>query len=205
MKNKLEFEVEGKKYIVKKPSVKNKSKGDLVYAKSFNEALKAGAILRSRLSEYCIEQGVTTPEKQVEKLNMLREVEEDRKKLLDPELKPEEGRQIVDRINLNITSYRLMRMTEIELDQTTAEAIADDARFNYLISCCTVTDENIQCFKDVDDYLQKVEDGDEIAKNASVKFAALVYNTEESEAERPENVYMKKLEEVKPPEDILPA
>lgn len=201
MKNKIEFEVDGKKYMVKKPSIKNKSKGDLVYAKHFNEALKNGAILRTRLSEYCLEQGVTTPEKQIQKLNILREVEDDRKKLSDPELKPEDGKEIVDRINLNITSYRLMRMTEIELDQTTAEAMADDARFNYLVSCCTFTDEGSICFKDVDEYLQKLEDQDEIAKNANVKFASLVYNTEENEAERPENIYMKKLEEVKPPED----
>ena len=205
MKNKIDFEVDKKKYCVKKPSIKNKSKGDLVYAKYFNEALKNGAIIRSRLNEYMLEQGVTTPEKQVEKLKMLREVEDFRKKLSDPELKPDEGRELVTKINLNLASYRLMRMVEIELDQTTAEALADDARFNYLASCCTFTEDGSLYFKDVDEYLQKLEDGDEVAKVAAVKFASLVYGTEENEDERPENVYLKKLETPPLQEDTSPA
>jgi hypothetical protein len=75
-----------------------------------------------------------------------------------------------------------------ELDQHTAEAYAEQARFNYLVSACTVYGETGEpYFKGVDDYLTG---DDPTSGRAAHEFGRLYYGLDDDFAKKlPENAF----------------
>jgi hypothetical protein len=113
MKKKIEFEFNGQKLIVKKPNVQQENIGKLHYAKAFKEALQFGAILTESLKDYMVEQGLITIEKQKEKLDLIRAIQEDREKLKDPNLDEKDAEMLAHSIAINVASYRLLNRAEL--------------------------------------------------------------------------------------------
>lgn len=193
VKNRLIFEVGGVKLYVKKPTIHQKKKADLVYAKAFREALEGGAILRESLEKHKASQDVDSVEKQKEMYDLLDQIQKDRLELEKEGLDPKEGEAIAHRILLNVAIFRLSRNKEINLDSKTAEAFADDEKFHYLVSVCTFKEDGNYYFSGLNEYFERSED--EITMTAATKFSHLFYGLEENEEEnRPENKYLKKLE-----------
>lgn len=196
-RNKIEFETKDEngevlKLCVKKPTDKQKRLGQLVYSKAFKEALGAGLLLRAKLAEYLVEQGIRSDEKMKKQLDLMIKISEDEKKLEDASLSDQEKEKVAMTLREDRRQLLSMRMPEISLDNNTAEAFAQNEQFNYFVSVCTYTQEGVPVFKNLEDYNDKNEF--EYAMEAARKFSTLLYDLEDDlEASLPENKYLNSL------------
>lgn len=198
-KNKVLFEAVDEngstvKLCVKKPNEKQKRMAQLVYAKAFKEALAGGAIIRAKLSDYLIEQGLRSDDKVKKQIELMIAVSEGEKKLEDESLSKEDKEKIALKLKTDRQELLNVRMPEINLDNNTAEAFAQNEQFNYLVSCCTYTEEGVPVFKSLDDYSDKSEY--DFAIKSAQKFSTIYYGLDEDfEANLPENKFLNSLAE----------
>ncbi len=157
--NHLDFEVEDKKFKVKKPTADNGREAQKKRNTAFTEAIKSGAILRSQLNNILRERDLWNDKKE-EEFSTLRQ------KIFDAEKKLEEGGFRLSEakvLALQIKDWRLdmrdMLMERSILDNETSEGQADNTHFNCLVSLCTfVLDEHgneTKCFSSMDDYIEQ--------------------------------------------------
>jgi hypothetical protein len=80
----------------------------------------------------------------------------------------------------------------ISLEQNTAEALSDNARFDYLVSQCTYDESGSRkVYSNVEDYLQQSDD--DVAFAAANALAQLLYSIDKDvEANLPENRFLQK-------------
>ncbi len=157
--NHLDFEVEDKKFRVKKPSASDGREAQKKRNTAFTEAIKSGAILRSQLNNILRERDLWNDKKEKEFTDL-------RQKIFDAEKKLEEGGfRLSDAkvLALQIKDWRLdmrdMLMERSILDSETCEGQADNTHFNCCVSLCTfILDENgkeTRYFKSMDDYVEQ--------------------------------------------------
>lgn len=174
---------------IKIPTALEKQKARLVYAKAWREAVEAGAIMREALDRYLRDQKLWDD---------LREKEWDRlrKQIIEGERKLKMGgnagltKQKARELALQISDWRkemndlLSERNAVEMN--TADMIADNAQFNYLVAACTVynntgkpyfTDNGIN--PDVNVFIDRV--GEQAAKDAASKFGEIYYNVPDSD------------------------
>jgi hypothetical protein len=180
------------KVLVKKPNRKDLNDSQVVYNKAWRKALDEKAILRQKLNDYLIEQGVWSAEKQ-------RQYEEAIKKINDKELILKKGgiplkkaKAIALELKRVRNEFRDLIAERTSYDNNTAEGTADNARFDYLVSVC-VLDPSTKSpvFKNLDDYNER---GTEAwAIKAAGELANFLYNLDPNyETSLPENSFLKK-------------
>jgi hypothetical protein len=161
-------------YAVRRPTPKELAEGQKVYNKAFREAVEADAIVRPKLDALLKRQNLWDDEKtaQHERLNasileneMLlsrkykEEAGSDGKTKVKVPIKMSEARQIA--IQLMNLRYELANLLSVrnQLDGMTAEAQADNARFNSYMHKCLVYNEGelagTPVYKTLDEYLEK--------------------------------------------------
>lgn len=181
MKKEVRFTTKNKTEVLIKPiSAKVAAEAQLVYNKAFSNALKEGSLLKSRLESYMKEQGMWNKEKQDEYEDLINKMAECEKclnsgKKDDQKLKLSEAKEIA----MNLSTYRnelsFLLRERSALDSSTAEAMADNARFNFLlVMSCYDYKTQTRLFESVDDYLEKGDD--ELSIQVATKFAEIFYN-----------------------------
>lgn len=180
---------------VRKPSNKVSQEAHLVYAKAFKDAAtKGGAILRQKVMDILREQGVWDDAKQ-------RRFDELTRRINDAELKLKKkgaagltkakARDIALDVRRLRAERRMMDSERARLDNVTAEGIAEQARFNFLVSQCTVNpDTGSPYFKSHEEFLEREEDP--VAIKAATEFAFLHYGVDpDFEKSLPENKFLR--------------
>ena len=86
--------------------------------------------------------------------------------------------------------YPTFLLDKNNLDNNTAEGQADNAKFNYLVSCCVVyKDTNEPYFKGYEDFINKASSA--VAIQGSFKLGNIIYGlSEDFEKELPENKFL---------------
>lgn len=176
---------------LKSPSFKDQREAQKVYNQAFSDAVKSGCIVRGRLDDLLKEQGLWDDTKE-RKLQTLQQ------ELLDNE-------QILAKGGINLDSAKTvaLEMRELRakmrdlissrtsLDSNTAEGQADNARFNYLVSCCLVYTDSKKCYFDgYEDYLNK--SAESVAIQAASLLASRLYGLDDNyEKALAENKFLK--------------
>jgi hypothetical protein len=179
-------------FTVKDPDIKDQNEATKVYNRAFRDALESGAILRASLDDYMTKQGLWSEEKQAL-------FDEINKKIVDSNLalqrggiKLSEARDIA--LNMTVERNKLKELiaNRTALDGNTAEGQADNERFNYLVSRCTVyKDSNKPYFKDFAAF--KMGSSSLIALQGARILANLIYGLEDNfEKTLPENEFLLK-------------
>ena len=190
-RKKMTFELNGKKYAVLRPNYNQAQRAQLIYNKSFREAVEEGLYLSSEIEEVVRKRKIWTEEK-TQKMLELQEQIDNKVKELEKEAKTKSQR--AKKLAMEILGLRnQLRMMIAErnyLTDNTAESFAENARFNYLVSVCTVHDDDgSPCFKDFDDYVTYV--GTDLVNEASDKLALIMYGLEpDADKKLPENKYL---------------
>ena len=189
MKNRIKVETEDKTVYVKRPNRLDYQKAQAISSGSFRAALDSGAILRSELDKYAEERGLWDDEKQKRLEELNNSIEEKVLKLKKGGISLSEGKEIA----IDISALRLKRtllMSERnQLDAYTAETIAENDRFDCLVSQCVVDEENNKVFDSLDDYKEKSHE--DYASKAAASLSILLYNLDEDwEKELPENQFL---------------
>lgn len=163
--------------IVTKPTAKQNSDAQIIYSREWLKSEANGCPLRAKVEEISHKHGLWSDEceKQKEALE---------KEIIDLERKLRAGSKFyktkaeAKEVALRIRKLRGERMGLLNkrsvLNEHTAEAHAENARTNYLISVCVVYSNNgKQFFRDMGDYLER--SSEKAAVDATQAFIELLY------------------------------
>lgn len=196
MSNTKEFKVKDKEgnmveLLVKRPTAQQLRKAQIVYNQAYAEALQSGAIFRRKLESYLKQQNLWDEARQAEYEDITNRIEEGKTKLNAGGIKFSDAKKIA----LDVKKARQLLLELVsdrtEADSHTVEGQADNTRFNYLVSVCTVyNDSGEPYFSSLDNYLENASTP--AAVEAAQNLAALLYGLDSDfEANYPENKFLK--------------
>ena len=191
-----EFTVGDVKLLVRKPRLDELREAQKIYTKAFHDALKSGAILRAKLDDVLREQGLwdDSKEEQVKKLQgEIAQLEVSLLKGGNYKLAEKAAFDLIEKRD----EVRKIFATKFIYDTKTAEAIADDARNDYLVSVCLVyNDKDFPPFyKNLEEYLNN--QNTPLAIEAYKQFLFLVNDSEDNaEQNLTEYKFLKKFKRI---------
>jgi hypothetical protein len=180
-----------KELIVRSPSLQDQREATKYYNQTFSEALKAKAVVRAKLDDLLVDQGLWDAFKQAKFTQLQSEILENERKLAKGGIPLKDAKSIALEMKKIREELRELISVKTTLDTHTAEGQADNARFNYLVSSCTVyKDNNEPYFKNYEEYNNK--SGDPVAILAAQNLAGMLYGLDSDyEDKLPENKFLK--------------
>jgi hypothetical protein len=179
--------------LVVAPSASEQREATKVYNKAFTEAIKSQSIIRAKMDDVLREQGLWDDTKQSELVKLQSQISEKEKKLIKGGIKLSDGKDIALEMKELREKIRELISVRTTLDGNTAEGQADNAKFNYLVSCCVVYNDNnkTKYFNNLDDYLIKADDP--VAFKGAQILANMLYGLDNDyEKNLPENKFLLK-------------
>ncbi|NBS86321.1 MAG: hypothetical protein EBS58_06525, partial [Micrococcales bacterium] len=105
-------------------------------------------------------------------------------------LRASEGKDIAIKMRVKRSELRDLIAERMSLEQNTAEAISDNARFDFLVANSTFYENGQKVYKDLDDYKENADS--EIGFAAATALASMLYAVDKDfEAKLPENKFLK--------------
>lgn len=194
--NKVEIkskDLEGKEVTVyvTRPTDEDYKKAQIASNTAFKDAVMSGAMLRSKLNEFMLEQGLWDDKKQKRLEELENTIRDNLVKLKSGGIKLTEGKEMALEIRSARMERTLLEAKRQELDEYTVESQAENARFDYLVSVCVKDKKGKPIFKDLDDYKQKGTEP--YASEAAGALANMLYGLDQDwESNLPENKFLKK-------------
>ena len=191
--DKFNIFVDGKdqEFLIKTPSLNDQREAQKVYNQAFSDAVKSGCIVRARLDDLLKEQGLWDESKQAKLNNIQQQISDSEKSLAKGGISLKSAKEIAIKIKELREDLRDLISVRTNLDNHTAEGQADNARFNYLISCCLVYSDNKdkKFFKDYADYLARA--AEPVSIKAAQVLANMLYGLDNDyEKKLPENKFL---------------
>jgi hypothetical protein len=209
MNNKKELVVElasGKKVniYVTTPTAKTVQRADRYRAKAWTECIEDGIKTKEELEVIMDERKIWTDSHKDKEKNIILEIQEcERQLFLGANASNSNGRR--KKVALSIGKDLAIKMRQLRSDlrnlymkknmmeQNSAESLADNARFDYIVANSTYYENGENVYNGIEDYNGKSTD--EVAFTAAGAIAELMYNYDpRSEEILPENQWLKKYE-----------
>ena len=185
------------KIYVEKPNNDVVKRADRCRAKAWNECIMDGIVTKKELSALMKKRGLCSEAKSDEQEAVTKEINRLEQKLYlecgKRESKKEEGKTLAVDIRKKRNELRELISEKMSLEENTAEALADNSRFDFLVAHCTFHKGGEKVYKDMEDYNSK--SADEIAFAAASELAAMMYALDSDfEKNLPENKWLKNRE-----------
>ena len=186
------FEVDGKMYAVRVPTVDEIKRANETRAKTFNEALGRGDLLRDQLEGELRKRKLWNDDREMQYQTLRKEVLDGEYRLAKGGVRLSQAKQIALEMADKRNEMVELLSSRTDLDSNTCEGRADAARFNYLFACCLVYDETGEPYfpNNIDDYLLNQDDAVAIA--GATQFYYLMSGSESVDERLPENKFLKK-------------
>jgi hypothetical protein len=177
--------------MVRSPSLQDQREASKIYNQSFSEALKAKAVVRAKLDDLLVDQGLWDNQKQAKFTELQNQILDNERKLAKGGIPLKQAKELALQMRKTREEVRDLISVKTNLDTHTAEGQADNARFNYLVSACTVyNDSKESYFKNYEDYNNR--SADPVALLAAQNLAGMLYGLENDYEEKlPENKFLK--------------
>jgi hypothetical protein len=175
------------------PSGKVVQEAQRVYAAEWKEAAQDGAMLKDQLEDFLKENGIWSDAQDQKKMDLYKEILSMEGQLAKGKMTVTKGRELSIQIIRKRNELRELLERRAAYDTNTAEALAENARFNFLVSCCVLKNTDGQrYFKDLDDYMERMGEPECFA--AAAKFASMYYGNfdEDPDEKRPELKFLKR-------------
>jgi hypothetical protein len=178
-------------FMVRSPSLQDQREASKIYNQSFSEALKAKAVVRAKLDDLLVDQGLWDNQKQAKFTELQNQILDNERKLAKGGIPLKQAKELALQMRKTREEVRDLISVKTNLDTHTAEGQADNARFNYLVSACTVyNDSKESYFKSYEDYNNR--SADPVALLAAQNLAGMLYGLENDYEEKlPENKFLK--------------
>lgn len=178
-------------FMVRLPNLDQQREGQKQYNRAFSDAVKSGALLRTKLDDFMEEQKIWNEDKQREVEALSRDIMHKEQVLAKGGIKLSDAKTVALDLRKLREDMRELIAKKMELDVHTAEGQADNARFNYWVSVCLVYNSTQKpVFSSVDEYLNNSTE--EYAAQAASKLAELLYNlNSDFEMSLEENSFLK--------------
>lgn len=178
-------------FLVRAPSLQDQREATKIYNQAFTEALKSKAIVRAKLDDLLVDQGLWDDAKQTKFTQLQSAILDGEKKLAKGGIGLSQAKETALDMKKNREDLRELISVKTNLDTHTAEGQADNARFNYLVSVCTVYKDNSKpYFTNYEDYNNRSTDI--VAILGAQNLAGMLYGLENDYEEKlPENKFLK--------------
>jgi len=139
------------------PTNKDLQDAQMIYNIKMADLIRKGELLsRNQLDSYLNKLGLWTTEDQLLFIKMQKELREMEKTLITGELETSEGRKIAIEMRTKREIMLSVYNKRSQFDETTMESVAEQHRFNFLITKCAIDTTNGNCvYKNIDDYVDK--------------------------------------------------
>jgi hypothetical protein len=191
MSNIKTFEINSKSYKVVEPTINIETAAKKVYMSEYNKALKNDSVPRDRLDDKLKELGLLSQE-DYDRMDKLRnEIDELIKPLKTGGIKLKEMKERAEKAQLlrlqlySLVSYRT------KYDDLTAESVAEDAKFNFLVFSCLLDSEGKRVFSNIQEW-ESCTDSDLLEKAASCMVEILYPDRGNFFSTLPENEFLVK-------------
>jgi hypothetical protein len=187
-------EIDGKEvsFLIRSPTLQDQKEATKVYNTAFTDALKSKAIVRAKLDDLLVEQGLWDDSKQMRFSTLQAQILEGERKLAKGGISLSKAKEEALKMKKLREDLRDLIAVKTNLDTHTAEGQADNARFNYLVSACTVYEDTKKSyFSSYEDYNTKSA-SDSVATLAAQNLAGMLYGLDNDYEEKlPENKFLK--------------
>jgi hypothetical protein len=169
-----EFEFDDKEYMVKTPTTRQQQEAKRIYLRVWNESRK-DSVLRPNLEQFLLENGLWTQEQQAEVTSLEQRIGEIEDFLEAGDCDKNTGTEKA----IECQQLRLERIALLSekgsYDGITAEAQAENAQFDFLVSQCLVynNNEKTKVFSSYDEFLDS--DQTELISMASNLLSELIH------------------------------
>lgn len=189
---KVEVDGTSREFVVRTPSLENQREAQKVYNQAFTDAIKSGSVVRAKLNDILEQQGLWNQEKEAKFKELQKVVAEKEQVLAKGGININEARKVALSMKETRDEIRELISARTQLDNHSAEGQADNARFNYLVSCCVVYSDSKQpFFESMEDYLNRSTSS--VALEGAQNLANMLYGLENDyEGSLPENKFLKK-------------
>lgn len=184
------------KIVIRRPNNAAMSQAQRVGAKAWTDCVRDGIMTKKELEKFMKEQDIWNDGKDEEQKKIVKEISDLEKQLFvsgthkDGKLRASEGKDIAIQMRVKRAELRDLIAERMSLEQNTAEAISDNARFDFLVANCTFYENGQKVYKDLDDYKENADS--EIGFAAATSLASMLYAVDKDfEAKLPENKFLK--------------
>ena len=181
--------------VVKKPTNEQLKEADIHKAKAWNKAFREGVMTKAEVEKIMVERGIWSEEKSKVEARLTQEILELEKILYrgDGKAAPKlsDGRDIALQMRAKRIELRDLISERLAADDNTAESLADNARFDYLVYRCSFNGETDQpLFESYEAYNKRGSTRAAVA--AAQLLARMVYDLDSDfEDKLPENAFLK--------------
>ena len=181
------------KIVVKKPQGPVLNEAQRIGAKVWTECLKDGIMTKQELARLMQEKGIWGEKQDKEQQKINNEIIELEKDLYingKRKIKKSEAKKIAIEMRAKRNELRTLIAEKISLEQNTAEALSDNAKFDFMVSQCIYDESgNNKVFSSFDDYNSKSDS--EVAFAGATALAELIYSLDKDfESSLPENKFL---------------
>ena len=183
------------KIYVKAPDNESIKAADRHRAKAWNEAFKEGVLTRKEVKSLMRERDIWNDKKETKEKELTEEIIDLERKLYrgvgKKKPKVSEGRKLAIEMKEKRLELRDLIAERISMDENTAEALAENARFDYLVSCSSFYSENDEpVFENYEDFNER--SSSDLASSCASLLAKMMYNLDSDfEKQLPENRFLK--------------
>jgi len=181
---------------IKKPTNQQLKEADIQRAKAWNKAFKEGVMTKAEIDKVMRDRGLWDDKKKELEESLTKQILDLEKRLYrgDVTSKPKlsDGRKIAIEMKNKRLQLRDLISERLAMDENTAESLADNARFDYLVYACAYNQETEEpLFSSYEDYNNRGASIEAVA--AAQLLAQMVYNLDEDfEDKLPENKFLSK-------------
>lgn len=182
--------------LVRKPTAKDLNMAQKIGAKVWTDSVKDGLFTKQSLAKFMEDNNIWNQQKQKERDTIAQSIDNLEKELAlgrssSGKLKVSEGKVKAIELRRLRNNLRNLIAERISLESNTAEGLAENAKFNYLVSSCTFYEDGRKVYSNVEEYNNKAED--EIAFQAAAALGEMMFQLDKNYEENlPENQFLKR-------------
>lgn len=184
-----------KKIVVKLPTTGVQSRADRIRAKAWTECIQDGIMTKKELNRVMKEKGIWDEEKDRRHVEIAQRLVELERKLFikkgrSSKVKASEGKKIAMEMRLLRVEMRDLVAERLVLEANTAESLADNAKFDFLVANCTFDKSGKKVYNSLEEYTNSADS--EVAYAAASALANMLYSLDQNfESKLPENKFLK--------------
>jgi len=176
---------------VTRPTPEENAKAQLASNKTFKQALLSGAMVRKTLDEELERQGIWNKEKQDKLDQYNKDIRDHLTALKKGGIKLSEARDLAIKVRVARMEALTLQAERNDYDSYTAEAQAEAAKIDALVTMCIKNEKGEPYFKSEEEYREN--SSQPFVAEAASKLVTMIYGVDDGwEAELPENKFLKK-------------
>lgn len=184
-----------KKVLVKKPSNKLLSDAQVLGAKVWTNCTRDGIMTKKELEVFMRNRNIWDSEKDQQQQSLVDSISSLERELAlgtDGKLTKKRGKEIAISMRRLRLMLRNLISERLSLEQNTAEALSENAKFDFLVANCVYQEDGItKVYNSLEDYNLKADD--EVAFASANALAQMMYSIDKTFEEKlPENKFLRK-------------